>query len=253
MNKTKISLVIVLILCWEVVAYIGIFPEIAFPSFTEVFIKLYREIIKLDIIVMTFKSIIIIIFSLTASLIIALLVSYFATINKRISDIVDTFISILHPLPSIALLPLVILWFGVGRGSLIIILLHSTIWPLIISIRTGFNCIPKKYYLIASNYELSSFEKVYRIMIPSSIPYILNGIEIGWARSFRALISAEMIFGAMGSGIGWYLFERRAFMDTKGLFAGLLIVIIVGISVENIVFKKLEKLTYKRWGNGLKD
>ena len=75
-------------------------------------------------------------------------------------------------------------------------------------------------------------------------------MKIGWARAWRALISAEMVFGAVGSkgGIGWYLLNQRTFMDTSGLFAGIILVILIGIFVEDVVFGAIESRTLKKWG-----
>ena len=238
MKKIKIIVVFSLILIWEIVANLNVFPRVVFPKFSSILLRLILELRNLSFLMMILKSIFIIIFSLGISLILALIISYFANKYKIFNEVIDTFISILHPLPAIALLPLIILFFGVKTESLIIILLHSTLWPLIINIRSGFENIPKKYFLIAKNYELSSFKRIFKIMIPASLPYILNGIEVAWARAFRALISSEMVFGAMSGGIGYYIFEKRAFMDTEGLYAGILIVIIIGVLVNNLIFKK---------------
>jgi NitT/TauT family transport system permease protein len=79
---------------------------------------------------------------------------------------------------------------------------------------------------------------------------LLAGLKSGWARGWGAAISAEMIFGASGGigGIGWYIFNKRVFMDTAGVYAGLLIIIAVGIFVEDFVFGKIEKNTINKWG-----
>ena len=83
-----------------------------------------------------------------------------------------------------------------------------------------------------------------------ALPHLLSGVKIAFARSWRALIGAEMVFGAMGTtgGIGWYIFKQRTFMNTSGLFAGILTVILVGILVESALFRLIEKKTIEKWG-----
>ena len=114
----------------------------------------------------------------------------------------------------------------------------------------GFKAIPEIYKKIGRNYEFSTMDILFRILLPASLSYIIAGIKIGWARAWRASISAEMIFGATGGigGIGWYIFNKRVFMDTAGLFAGLIVIILIGIVIENFVFGRLEKATIKKWG-----
>ena len=88
------------------------------------------------------------------------------------------------------------------------------------------------------------------IYIPASFSYILSGIRTGWARAWRGLISAEMIFGttSSGAGIGWFIFMKRTNVDIAGVFAALLLIIAIGIVVEYGVFHTIEKMTLKKWG-----
>ena len=163
---------------------------------------------------------------------------------------VETLVSIAHPLPGIALLPLIILWFGAGEISIIFIIVHSVVWPLVLNLLAGFKAIPKIYKQVGNNYGLNSLKIIRYIMLPASLPYFLTGMRISWARAWRALISAEMIFGAAGGkgGLGWFIFKNRVFMDTTGIFAGLIIIVVIGMLVEDLIFEKLEKVTIKKWG-----
>ena len=93
-------------------------------------------------------------------------------------------------------------------------------------------------------------DRFLKITLPASLPYFLAGSRIAFARSWRALISAEMIFGAAGGkgGIGWFLYNKRVFMDSSGLFAGLLVIVVAGILTEEVFFTILENKTVKKWG-----
>ena len=127
---------------------------------------------------------------------------------------------------------------------------HSLLWPMILNILAGFRSIPKIYKEVGDNFGLGSLQNVCYIMIPASLPYLLAGIKIGWARAWRALISAEMLFGAAGGkgGLGWYIFQKRVFMDTVGIYGGLIVIILIGIFVEDLIFNKIENMTVKKWG-----
>ena len=163
-------------------------------------------------------------------------------------SLVETLTALFHPLPGIALLPLIILWIGTGTPAVFFILIHSIIWPLTTNLLSGFDQLPEIYGLIGKNYQLSPWQTFTRIEVPGTFPFLLAGWRIGWARGWRALISAEMVFGALGGGgcMWWFIFQRRVFMDTPGLFAGLLVVLLLGLLVEGVFFGRLQKSRFAR-------
>ena len=182
-----------------------------------------------------------------------LMVAFSATIGARfpVFDALNrTLIGLLHPLPGIALLPVLILWFGVGRAAVLAVIVHSVCWPLLTGVRGGLSSIPNTYRLVARNFNLRGWRALRHLYLPALVPALVTGLKIAWSRSWRALISAEMVFGAVsgGGGIGWFLFSRRVFMDTDGLFAGIVVVMAVGALVEGPLLTHLERRTVRRWG-----
>ena len=77
------------------------------------------------------------------------------------------------------------------------------------------------------------------ILIPAALPAILAGLEIGWAFAWRTLIAAELVFGVSSGqgGLGWFIFEARNQLLTDQVFAGLAAVVLIGLVVENLVFR----------------
>ena len=86
--------------------------------------------------------------------------------------------------------------------------------------------------------------------MPAALPSIVSGLRIGWAFAWRTLIAAELVFGASSGrgGLGWYIFQSRNELYTDQVFAGLAMVILIGLLVENVVFATLERATVHRWG-----
>lgn len=247
---SKIFWSIVLIIIWQIIYATGKFSQIIFPSAFTILHSLYNSIVSGELIYQTIYSLELILKGLCIGLILAVILSSLAILFKPLSGLVETLVSIAHPLPGIALLPLIILWFGAGEISIIFIIVHSVVWPLVLNLLAGFKAIPEIYKQVGHNYGLNSFEIIRYIMLPASLPYFLTGMKIAWARSWRALISAEMVFGAAGGkgGLGWFIFKNRVFMDTAGIFAGLIVIVVIGMMVEDIVFDKLERATIKKWG-----
>jgi len=155
-----------------------------------------------------------------------------------------------NPLPAIALLPLALLWFGLGQASLIFVLVHSVLWPLALNIFAGFQAVPETLRMAGRNYGLTGWRFVAQILVPAALPSIVSGLKIAWAFAWRTLIAAELVFGASSGrgGLGWYIFQSRNELYTDQVFAGLAMVIIIGLLVENVVFATVERATILRWG-----
>jgi len=172
-------------------------------------------------------------------------------ISSRIgTDLLETMTSMFNPLPAIALLPLALIWFGLGTGSIIFVLVHSVLWAVALNTHGGFRAVSATLRMVGRNYGLKGFPLVGKILIPAAFPSILTGLKVGWAFAWRTLIAAELVFGvSSGSGgLGWYIFENRNQMETANVFAGLFFVIMIGLVVENLVFATIEKRTIRRWG-----
>ncbi len=165
-------------------------------------------------------------------------------------DLLEVVTSMFNPLPAIALLPLALLWFGLGQGSLIFVLTHSVLWPLALNTYAGFRGVPDTLRMVGRNYGLSGLRFVLQILVPAALPSIVAGLKIGWAFAWRTLIAAELVFGTTSGqgGLGWYIFQNRNELYTDKVFAGLALVIVIGLLVENLVFATIEGATVRRWG-----
>ncbi len=155
-----------------------------------------------------------------------------------------------NPLPAIALLPLAMLWFGLGTASLVFVLIHSVLWAVALSTHNGFMAVSEPLRMIGRNYGLTGIRYVAKILIPAAFPSILTGMKIGWAFAWRTLIGAELVFGASSGsgGLGWFIFEGSQNLETADVFAGLFTVIVIGLVVENVIFRNVEMRTIIRWG-----
>jgi NitT/TauT family transport system permease protein len=104
--------------------------------------------------------------------------------------------------------------------------------------------------MVGRNYGLKGPRFVAKILIPAALPSILTGLKIGWAFAWRTLIAAELVFGVSSGkgGLGWYIFENKNMLDIPAVFAGLFTVILIGLLVENVIFRNIEAVTVRRWG-----
>jgi NitT/TauT family transport system permease protein len=180
----------------------------------------------------------------------AALLTALASLSKIGADLLEMLTAMFNPLPSIALLPLALIWFGLGQGSVIFVLVHAVLWSVALNTHAGFRALSPTLRMVGQNYGLSAAGFITRILIPGAFPSILTGLKVGWAFAWRTLIAAELVFGvSSGSGgIGWYIFEHKNQLLIPEVFAGLLTVILFGLFVEHVIFRTIEERTVRRWG-----
>jgi sulfonate transport system permease protein len=183
-------------------------------------------------------------------LVFAALLTALASVSRIGADLLEMLTSMFNPLPSIALLPLALIWFGLGQGSVVFVLVHAVLWSVALNTHAGFRALSPTLRMVGQNYGLSAAGFIAKILIPGAFPSILTGLKVGWAFAWRTLIAAELVFGvSSGSGgIGWYIFEHKNQLLIPNVFAGLLTVILFGLFVEHVIFRTIEDRTVRRWG-----
>jgi NitT/TauT family transport system permease protein len=245
----KTSILILLAVLWEAAARWKQ-NDLLFPTFLQTAHAFVQGIASGELIGYAATSLVVLLEGYLIGIAAALLLSTLAISTRFGRDLLATLTSMFNPLPAIALLPLALLWFGLGKGSLLFVLIHSVLWPLALNTFAGFQGVPETLRMAGRNYGLGRIRIVTQILIPAAMPSIVSGLKIGWAFGWRTLIAAELVFGTTSGkgGLGWYIFQNRNELYTDKVFAGLAMVIIIGLLVENIVFTTLERTTLRRWG-----
>lgn len=245
----KAMIILVLALAWEIYARILDNP-LTFPTLSDTFSALVDRIADGTLQARAWTSLKVLLIGYAAGLLLAGLLTMVAISTRIGTDFLETMTAMFNPLPAIALLPLALIWFGLGTGSLVFVLVHSVLWAVALNTHAGFLSVSQTMRMVGRNYELSGLSYVWRILVPAAFPSILTGLKIGWAFAWRTLIAAELVFGVASGqgGLGWFIFENRNLLDIPAVFAGLLTVIVIGLVVENLVFRIIEKKTVRRWG-----
>jgi len=245
----KIGILIFLALGWEIYGR-WLDNPLLVPPFSAAVSALWTDIASGVIPKRAWSSIEVLMIGFASGTLLAGLLTVFAISTKIGTDFLDTMTAMFNPLPAIALLPLALIWFGLGVGSLVFVLVHSVLWAVALNTHAGFRGVSNTLRMVGRNYGLSGLGLVFRILIPAAFPSILAGLKIGWAFAWRTLIAAELVFGVASGkgGLGWYIFESKNQLDIPEVFAGLLTIIMIGLLVENVIFRTLENRTIRRWG-----
>lgn len=179
----------------------------------------------------------------------AIVFTVFATWTTVGRDALMMFTSMLNPLPSIAILPLAIIWFGLNEKALVFVVANAVVWPIAINVTTGFRTVNATLVMVGRNLGLSGWRLVRDVLLPAALPYIVTGVKVGWAFAWRTIIASELVFGTAGGsgGLGYFINKSQYFLDIPAVFAGLVTIAVIGIIVE-VGFNMLERRTVIRWG-----
>jgi NitT/TauT family transport system permease protein len=245
----RLAILVVLGLIWELYAR-WIDNPLILPTATDTVRTFFGDLMSgvlIDRVATSLRSLLLGYF---AGLLLATLFTTVAVSTRIGSDLLSTLTAMFNPVPAIALLPLALIWFGLGTPSLVFVIVHSVLWAVALNTLTGFRSVPETLRMSGRNYGLTGIRYVALILIPAAFPSILAGLKIGWAFAWRTLIAAELVFGvsSRSGGLGWYIFEARSELETSRVFAGLLAVILIGLIVEAVIFRFIEKRTVLRWG-----
>ena len=245
----KVFIIVVLAAAWEIYGR-WLNNPLLVPTFSDTMRALIGGIEEGVIPARALSSIEVLLVGFTTGTLLAGLLTVFAISTRIGTDFLETMTAMFNPLPAIALLPLALIWFGLGAGSLVFVLVHSVMWAVALNTLAGFRGVSTTVRMVGRNYNLNGLRFVAKILIPAAFPSILAGLKIGWAFAWRTLIAAELVFGVSSGqgGLGWYIFESKNQLNIPEVFAGLLTIILIGLAVENIIFRAIETKTVQRWG-----
>lgn len=236
------------LLSWEVIARLNIFHPLLFPTISSVLLWALENFRPLFF--ATYQTLQLLITGLSISGCLSIVLMGLSFLSHTFDESLEGFVSLLQPLPSISLLPFAILWFGLGKNPIIFITVFGSIWPFLINFRNGFRTINPIILDVGRNYGLKGVRLIRFIMLPAALPNILTGLRVAWGIGWRSVVAAELVFGSVGTagGLGWLIYVNRFLLNTPGMLAGIMSISIIGILVEHVIFKLIEKHTIKKWG-----
>ncbi len=242
-------LLLVLAAIWQ--AYASYLDNaLVLPTFIETLKAFVSRIADGELLRKSWVSIKVLLMGYGIGLVLALVLTILAMASRLGNDLLETLTAMLNPLPAIALLPLALIWLGLGNASIVFVLVHAVMWPIALNTHSGFLGVSPTMRMVGRNYGLTGVPYVAKILIPAAFPHILAGLKIGWAFAWRTLIAAELVFGTTSGsgGLGWFIYENKNVLDIPAVFAGLFCVIIIGLLVENLIFRTIEMRTIRKWG-----
>src|SRR5258706_2764391 len=157
---------------------------------------------------------------------------------KKMSYIFDPFINAMNATPRVALLPLVIIWLGIGILSKVGIIFLGAVFPLIINTRDGVKTTPANLLTAARSFGASEWQIFKSVVLPSTVPFILTGLRLAVVRALIRVMVGEVY--AATAGIGFMITVAGATFQTDKVFVGVLIFALAGM-LGTEVLARIEK------------
>ncbi len=156
-------------------------------------------------------------------------------------------VSVLMPIPSLAWVPLFILWFGLGNTATILIVFYAATFPMTFNTWTGVRAVNPLWVRAAGAMGAEGRTLFWKVIVPGAAPLIITGLRQAFVRAWIAVVGGEMI-AASAWGLGWVIFDAKEFLNTDVILAALGVIGLVGLAFERLVFGALERGTVQRWG-----
>jgi NitT/TauT family transport system permease protein len=245
----KVLILAVLAAIWQAyAAYLD--NPLVLPTFASTVQTFVERTVSGELLARAGTSLVVLLQGYAIGISLAFVLSVLAMTTQIGNDLLETLTSMFNPLPAIALLPLALIWLGLGSPSIVFVLVHAVMWPVALNTHSGFQSVSNTLRMVGRNYGLKGLGYVTKILVPAAFPSILSGLKVGWAFAWRTLIAAELVFGTTSGsgGLGWFIYENKNTLDIPAVFAGLFTVIIIGLLVESLIFRTLEQRTIRKWG-----
>lgn len=156
-------------------------------------------------------------------------------------------VSALMPIPSFALVPLFMLWFGIGNLTTILIVFYAALFPVLFNVWSGVRAVNPLWLQAAGAMGADEKKLFWKVIVPGASPLIIAGMRQAFLRAWIAVIGAEMI-AASDWGLGWIIFNAEQFLQTDVMMASIIVIGVIGLLFERVVFGSIEKATVERWG-----
>jgi len=235
--------IVVAIVLWQAVSVARIFPAFALPSPVAVwqsFIDIVRngyggQSLVSDILVSCLRIIV----GFAGAIAVGVPVGLLMSRSKLVFDIIDPLLQFVRPVPPLAYIPLLVVWFGIGELPKAILILVGTIPVIIIGTMSGVKSTPALRIAVARTLGASNAQIFRKVILPSALPEIFTAMRVGIGVAWTCLVAAELI--AASSGLGWLVQFAGQALQVSVVIVGIVIIGLIGYAME-LVIRKIENL-----------
>jgi len=226
---------------WIMATRLELFSPAILPSISTVFDSLKSQISSGQLIKDIGVSLLRVVEGYLIAAISGIVFGVVMGISKRTNKFFSLTFSAIRQIPMLAWIPLIVLWFGIGEASKIIVIVIAAFFPILLNTMNGIKRADSKLIEVGNMYKLSNWKLFTKIYFPSALPSIFVGLKLGLGISWMAVVGAEII--ASSSGIGYRMNDARSLMQPEVVFVGMFIIASIGILMDQILTRISKKIT----------
>jgi NitT/TauT family transport system permease protein len=234
-------------LIYEIVARTGYFPAALMPTLPGVFRALVASLLDGSMLQHAAGTMYRVGFGFALAAVVGLPLGILMARYKPIENFFMPLASALMPIPSLAWVPIFILWFGLGNTVAILIVFYAATFPMLLNTWSGVRSVNPLWLRAAGAMGANEHALFWKVIIPGASPFIITGLRQAFLRAWIAVVGAEMI-AASDWGLGWVIFDAKEFLNTELMLASLAVIGAIGYAFERLAFGGLERATVLRWG-----
>jgi NitT/TauT family transport system permease protein len=232
---------------YEAVARSGQFPAALLPTLPRVASTLFAGLMDGTLLAHAFYTLYRVVLGFSLAVVFGLPLGILMARFRRVENFFLPLVSALMPIPSLAWVPVFILWFGLGNTVTVLIVFYAALFPMLLNTWTGVRSVNPLWLRAAGSMGANEQSLFWKVIIPGASPFIITGLRQAFLRSWIAVVGAEML-AASDWGLGWVIFDSKEFLNADMMLASLAVIGFVGFIFERLVFGSLERGTVARWG-----
>jgi NitT/TauT family transport system permease protein len=239
--------IVVALAIYEAIARTGHFPAALMPTLPRVWDALIASLLDGTMVAHAAATMYRVMIGLGFAVAIGLPLGILMARFKPIENFFMPLVSALMPIPSLAWVPVFILWFGLGNTVAILIVFYAAMFPMVLNTWSGVRAVNPIWLRAAGAMGADEHKLFWKVIVPGASPFIITGLRQAFLRAWIAVIGAEFL-AASDFGLGWVIFDAKEFLNADLMLASLVVIGGIGFLFERLVFGSIEKATVQRWG-----
>jgi NitT/TauT family transport system permease protein len=237
----------ILVSVYQGISLSGVFPQVLLPTITSVLHRLFVMLADGAMMTHAAATLYRVLTGFGLAILIGTPLGVLMARFKPVEHFFLPLVSALMPIPSFALVPLFMLWFGIGNLTTILIVFYAATFPVVFNSWSGVRAINPLWLRAATTMGADERALFWKVIIPGASPFMIAGMRQAFLRAWIAVVGAEMI-AASKWGLGWVIFNAEQFLQTDVMMASIVVIGVIGLLFERLAFGSIEKATVQRWG-----
>jgi len=234
---------ILIIVLWETVTRLEITPPAILPSLEAVYKAFISQINNGEMISDVTISLTRVLKGYSYAVILGLSFGSLMGISLRANKIFSSVFNAIRQIPPLAWIPLIILWFGIGEVSKVVIIAKGAFFPILLNTINGIKNTPKGYLEVAELHNISKFDLFRKVYFPSSLPSVFVGLRLGLGVAWAMVVAAEII--SSSSGLGYRINDSRALMQSDVMISNMVVIGFIG-SIMDLIIRNIAN-HFSKW------